>query len=145
MNVKALSPLARAQNDQQRYQQFRKANPEQFGNHADGSMDGTPETGPSFVFAVAGRRNPQIYTFWSVHKHAWPLQFIYHFGDVIDCRGERTDPALTIDIRDLGPEIIGTNRILRADWGSKSHIEVLSRALAHGELAERIDDALLPF
>jgi hypothetical protein len=145
VNTKALSPLARAQHDQQRYHQFRRHQPELFGHHPDGSMDGTPETGPSFVFALDRRKRAQIFTFWSVHKHPWPLQFIYHFGDVIDCRGERTDPSLTIDIRDFGPELIGTNRILRADWGSKSHIEVLSRALTEGDLADRILEATIPF
>ncbi|WP_298290297.1 hypothetical protein [Novosphingobium sp.] len=141
-----LSPVQLALHQLARYKEHRRLHPELFGHHADGSMDGTPECGPRFVFAFdnRNRRNPQIYTFWSVHKHAWPLQFIYFFGDAIDSRGERTDPAFTIDIRDLG-EHIGTNRILRAEWGSKSHIEVLTRALAHGELAERIDDALLPF
>jgi len=33
----------------------------------------------------------------------------------------------------------------RANWGSKSHLEVLSRALTEGALTQRILDATIPF
>lgn len=109
-------------------------------------MDGTPESGPNFAFAVGKNAlgRPEIFTFWSVHKHAWPMQFLYFFGQAVDSRGERSDPDLTIDIRDLG-EHIGTNRITQAAWGSKSHIEVLRRALVTGDLSTRILDSIIPF
>lgn len=141
-----LSPLQFAQNQLLHYREHRRLCPSQYGNQPDGSMDGTPESGPAFVIAWdwRARRNPQHYIFWSVHKHPWPLQFIYCFGNAVDSRGERTDPSLTIDIRDLA-EHIGTNRIAKANWGSKSHLEVLTRALTAGDLAQRINDATIPF
>jgi hypothetical protein len=141
-----LSPLQFAQNELALYREHRRLAPSQYGNQPDGSMDGTPETGPAFAFAWDrhNRLKPQHYIFWSVHKHAWPLQFIYCFGNAVDSRGERTPETLLIDIRDLG-EHIGTNRIARANWGSKSHLEVLSRALTEGALTQRILDATIPF
>lgn len=140
-----ISPLQIAQNQLAHYREHRAKYPSLFGNHSDGSMDGTPESGPNFCFAVGKSTGGkgEIYTFWSVHKHAWPMQFLYFFGHPVDSRGERTDPDLTIDIRDLGAAI-GTNRITQALWGSKSHIEVLRRALTSGDLSARMLDAL-PF
>lgn len=141
-----LSPLQFAQNQLARYREHRSLAPSQYGNHADGSMDGTPETGPSFAIAWdrRDRRRLRHYIFWSVHKHTWPLQFVYCFGDAVDSRGERTPETLLIDIRDLS-EHIGTNRIANAKWGSKSHLEVLSRALTNGDLVDRILEATIPF
>lgn len=140
------SPLQIAQTQLERYREHRKRYPSLFGHHRDGSMDGTPESGPRFVFAVGKgvSGKAEVFTFWSVHKHAWPMQFLYFFGDPIDSRGERTDPDLTIDLRDLGPAI-GSNRISQAMWGSKSHLEVLRRALANGQLAARMLEATIPF
>lgn len=140
------SPLQQAKGQQQVYVNHRRLYPSLFGNGSDGSMDGTPETGPSFVLVPwrdqAGQY--QIDTFWSVHKHAWPLQFIYFFGQAVDSRGERSAHDLCIDIRDL-KKAIGGNRIRQARWGSKSHIEVLKRALSHHGLASQIAEATIPF
>lgn len=140
MKTAAHSPLAAAQLDQMRYAQRRIHQPELFGNAADGSMDGTPESGPYFVFAcykdTAGKL--QIMPLWSVHKHDWPLQFVYLIGDPVESRGERTPPELMIDIRDLG-DAIGKNRITNANWGSRSHLEVLTRALGTGLLDTQIE------
>lgn len=141
-----ISPLQWAQSRQAAYVDHRRRFPSFFGNSADGAMDGTPVTGPAFVFAPYRGEDGKhrIMTFWSVHKYAWPLQFVYFFGDPIDSRGERTDPDLCLDIRDL-KDAIGCNRILQANWGSRSHSKVLTRALTHHGLAAKIADATLPF
>lgn len=140
------SPMQLAHSQIAHYRDTRARFPSLFGHHSDGTMDWTPIGGPNYCFATGKNLlgKTEIFTFWSVHKHAWPMQFLYFFGDAVDSRGERTDPDLTIDIRELGAAI-GTNRITQAMWGSKSHIEVLRRALTKGDLAARILDTIIPF
>lgn len=141
---KAQSPvslcLAEGNRQIRDYQALRKSKPDEFGNSKDGCWDGTPEIGPMLlpIIWIDGAGKPHWRVLWGVHKHRWPLSYIYCFGTALQSRGERSDPAVLFDIRNLPKIFIGRFDLTR-DPGCerKSHRTIIGRALAAGfELAE---------
>lgn len=116
------------------YRKMRAASPELFGHSSDGFMDGTPDNGPMGLTLMFERDGTwQHRVIWGVHKHPFPLSFIYCIGTACDSRGERTDQALILDIRDMPRKFIGRYKIDRdAGCGRRSHCTILQRALAAG-------------
>lgn len=113
------------------YQARRKATPTLFGNGPDGSWDGTPEYGP-LPFLCFGPEDDRGWLLWCVHKHPWPLEYIYCFGKAWDSAGERTDPLLTLDVRDLPKQYVGRLKIDAKTCRSRNHRTIIGRALADG-------------
>lgn len=119
-------PLAEANRQLKEYRARRALNPEQFGS-ADGCWDNTPDHGPMALIFDGG-------LVWGMHKHPWPFEYIYCFGKAWDSKGERTDPLLTLDIRDLPGKYIGRFKLDRPSrgCGRNSHRTILARAVADG-------------
>lgn len=91
--------IATARKQLRDYRFARKNNPAAFGHSACGAMDGTcANEGPAYVIGV---HDGQFIILWGFHKHAWASRFHWCVGKASDARGERTDPALTIDLRRL--------------------------------------------
>jgi hypothetical protein len=127
-------PAANADIDRQLvdYRAARAAKPEHFGHSPDGAWDGTPEYGPMPVMLI-DTKTFAWRVMWGIHKHPWPLQFWYCFGEAMDSKGERTDPLLQFDIRTLPKKYIGRFQIEKMNGCERrSHISVLSRAFADG-------------
>lgn len=117
------------------YRQRRADNPANFGHDLFGAWDGTPETGPAPLICHSGLWVHPAGLFWRVYKHAWPLDYIYCFGKAWDSRGERTDPLLTIDIREIPKEFVGRFKLQITSANChhrKAHCTVLGRAFAAG-------------
>ncbi len=115
------------------YHQRRAENPSHFGNDLFGAWDGTPEKGPTPLICHSGSWMHPAGLVWCVHKYTWPLDYIYCFGKAWESRGERTDPLLTIDIRDLPKEFIGRFKLQVTSANGhhrKAHRTVLGRAFA---------------
>lgn len=113
------------------YKAQRRSYPEAFGNGPDGTMDGTPETGPLHAFCFSPDQK-QGWLLWHVHKWPWPMQFWYCFGRACDSRGERTDEALMLDVRDLPKQYIGRLKLDSKTTWFKNHRKVIGAALADG-------------
>lgn len=130
------SPLQIALDDviaqREEYRLARWAKPAFFGN-ADGYFDGTPEDGPMPVLVLLRVPKWHFRVLWGIHKHAWPMDFIYCSGLAIHSRGERTDPTLQFDIRDLPKQFIGRFKMDHPDGcGRSRHAKVIGRALDAG-------------
>lgn len=113
------------------YRTRRVAQPEAFGNAPDGSMDGTAPTGPLPAICWAPDQK-QGWLLWHIHKWPWPLQYHYCFGKAWDSKGERTDPFLAIDVRDLPKQYHGRLKIDAKTRWRKNHRIIIGRALADG-------------
>lgn len=128
------------------YRARRAATPTLFGNGPDGAMDGTHESGPLPFFCFAPD-NSRGWLLWHVHKWPWPLDYIYCIGKAWDSAGERTDPLLTLDVRDLPESYVGRLKIDAKTCRRRNHRKIIGRALADGyELhahAARIEKAEL--
>lgn len=113
------------------YRVQRVADPARFGS-ADGRWDGTPDGGPMPLMVFFKRGDEWRWrVLWGIHKYEWPLSFWYCIGTAADSRGERTDPALEFDIRELPKSFIGRFDINRSDdCGRKRHVKIIGRALA---------------
>lgn len=112
----------------------RIAKPKHFGHSSDGCWDGTHETGPACLgLNYKDGRDYRFRIIWCVHKHPWPFDYIYCIGTASDSRGERTDPNLTLDIRQMPKKYIGRYRLeLNDACDRRAHRKVLERALSDG-------------
>ena len=127
--------LAEANEQIRQYKLDRQAEPSAFGNSSDGAWDGTPEHGPMLLPIVwlDAAHQGHWRVLWGVHKHPWPLTYIYCFGTASQSRGERTDPAFLFDIRNMPKRFIGRFNLDRdPGCGRKSHRKIITRALADG-------------
>lgn len=114
------------------YQAARTADPSAFGSR-DGCWDNTPDHGPMPLICWE-REEPgtRWWILWGVHKHRWPFDYIYCFGNASDSRGELTDPLLTLDVRDLPKKYIGRFRLDPRRCNRGNHRTIIARALADG-------------
>jgi hypothetical protein len=121
----------------------RLANPDAFGSR-HGCFDQTPEHGPMLlpiVYETAEGWRWRV--LWGVHKHPWPLTFIYCLGRASDSRGERSDPGLIFDLRKLPKKYLGRFNLDRDPGCARaSHRTIIARALADGfDLTTITEDA----
>lgn len=125
--------LDEANRQTREYKTTRAANPDPFGHH-DGFMDGTPDHGPMPLPIIYQQGEDWKWSvIWGVHKHPWPLTYVYCLGMAVDSRGERTALDLQFDIRDMPKKYVG-RFILDRDpgCGRNSHRTIIGRALADG-------------
>lgn len=116
------------------YRRRRRANPADFG-HADGCFDSTPESWGPFPLICFEREElgARWWVLWGTHKHRFPSEYWFCFGNAWDSKGERTDPFLVVDIRTLPKRYIGRFKLAaRSTCGMKAQRTIFTRALADG-------------
>lgn len=116
------------------YRRRRLENPADFG-HADGCFDGTPERyGPMPLICVEREEvGARWWVLWGMHKHRFPSDYWFCFGNAWDSKGERTDPLLLVDIRTLPKQYIGRFQLHKlGGCGMGKQRAIFTRALADG-------------